>query len=233
MPGMEQWTALLGVVAWPLVVVFCVFLFREVLRDVLSRDDLSLSAPAGITFSAKRAAGALMDASEAKRRASGNESSAPGHLSEADAEDQVQEVAGFVGRLRRSPHLLWVDDMPSNNRYERSAIESMGMIVDLSTSTNDAQRKLRRRGEYDVIISDMARPEGSQAGYELLRWMRERGDKTPFVIYSSSNSPAHFDEAVRRGAVGSSASPGELIDMILRSLRDARPRSRWWSRRSG
>jgi CheY-like chemotaxis protein len=229
MPGMEQWTGLLGVVAWPLVVVFSVFLFRKVLRDVLSRDDLSFSGPAGITFSAKRAVGALVDASEAKSRASGRDPSAPGHLSEGDAADQVQEVAGFVGRLRRSPRLLWVDDMPSNNRYERSAIESMGMIVDLSTSTEDAQQKLRRRGEYDAVISDMARPEGSQAGYELLRWMRGRGDRTPFVIYSSSDSPAHFDEAIRRGAVGSTARPEELIDMILQSLRDARPRSGWWS----
>jgi CheY-like chemotaxis protein len=221
---MEQWTALLGVVAWPLVVAFVLVLFRRAIRDLLSRDDLSISGPGGIAFSARRAVGALVDADEAKSRAS----SAARPYSAADAEEQVQEVAGFVRRLGRSPRLLWVDDMPSNNRLEQSAVENMGMLVELSTSTEDAQRMLRRRGAYDVVISDMGRPEGPRAGYDLLEWMRKRGDHTPFVIYSSSNSPEHFDEAVSRGAVGSTARPSELIDMILRSLRDARPRSGWW-----
>jgi DNA-binding NtrC family response regulator len=133
-----------------------------------------------------------------------------------------------VRRLGRSPRLLWVDDRPSNNRYERSALENMGMIVDLSTSTEDAQGKLQRRDTYDLVISDMARPEDPRAGYVLLGWMRKRGDETPFVIYSSSNKAAHYDEAVRNGAVGSTGEPTELIDMVLRSLRDVRPRSRWW-----
>jgi CheY-like chemotaxis protein len=222
--GMDQWTALLGVVAWPLVVAFVLVLFRKVLRDLLSRDDLSISGPAGITFSARRAVGALVDAEKFRRDPSDGRSP----VSAADAEDQVQEVAGFVRRLGRSPRLLWVDDMPSNNRLERSAMENMGMIVELSTSTKDAQARLRRRHGYDLVISDMARPEDPRAGYDLLRWMRDRGDDAPFVVYGSSNSPAHFDEAVSRGAVGSTARPQELVDMILRSLRDARARSRWW-----
>jgi CheY-like chemotaxis protein len=221
---MEQWTALLGVVAWPLVVAFVLVLFRKALRDLLSRDDLSISGPAGITFSARRAVGALVDAEELRR----DPSDARSPVSAADAEDQVQEVAGFVRRLGRSPRLLWVDDMPSSNRLERSALENMGMVVELSTSTKDAQAKLRRRRAYDVVISDMGRPESPRAGYDLLEWMRDRHDDTPFVVYSTSNSPTHFDEAVRAGAVGSTARPQELVDMILRSLRDARARSRWW-----
>ncbi len=212
---MEQVIVLLGVVAWPAVVLFSVFLFRKVLRDVLSRDDISFSGPAGISFSARRAVVALVDASSSKDSST--------QLSEAEAQDQVQEVAGFVRRLQRSPRLLWVDDRPSNNRYERSAIESMGMIVDLSTSTEDAQQKLRRDGRYDAVISDMARPEDPQAGYTLLKWLRRRGRETPYIIYSSSNSLEHFDEAVQKGALGSTARPQDLIDMVLRSLRNAQP----------
>jgi hypothetical protein len=56
-------------------------------------------------------------------------------LSTVDAADQVRAVEAAVWRLGRSPRLLWVDDRPSNNRFERSALENMGMIVDLSTST--------------------------------------------------------------------------------------------------
>jgi CheY-like chemotaxis protein len=218
---MEQVTALLGVMAWPVVVLLSVFLFRKVLRDVLSRDELSFSGPGGLSFSAKRAAGALVDASASKGLSN--------PLTEAEAEDQVQEVAKFVRRLGRSPRLLWVDDRPSNIRYERSAVEGMGMLVDVGTSTDDAKQKLRQsRRRYDVIISDMARPDDPNAGYTLLRWLRSRDDETPYIIYSSSDSDEHFDEAVRRGAVGSTATPEGVIDMILSSLRAAHPRSRRW-----
>lgn len=226
MPGMQQWTELIGVVAWPIVVVFSALLFRRAVRDVLTRDDVSFTGPGGIGFSARRAAGALLDAEEDKNRSDGD--GAGRLLSAVDAADRMQAVGAAVRRLGRSPRLLWVDDRPSNNRYERSALESMGVIVDLSTSTEDAQRKLQRRAAYDLVISDMARPEDPHAGYVLLGWMQKRDDRTPFVIYSSSNSAAHYDEAVRNGAVGSTGEPTELIDMVLRSLRDVRPRSRWW-----
>jgi CheY-like chemotaxis protein len=222
---MQQVTDLLGVVVWPVVVVFSVILFRGALRDVLSRDDLSFSGPAGITFSARRATGALVDAFEAKGSDPGT--GPAGRTSVEDAGDQVREVAAFVRRLRRSPRVLWVDDRPSNNRHERSALENSGITVDLSTSTDDAQQKLRL-DSYDVVISDMARPENPRAGYVLLSSMQKRGDQTPFVIYSSSNAPEHYDEAIRMGAVGSTARPEELVDMILRALREARPRARWW-----
>jgi CheY-like chemotaxis protein len=222
---MQQVSELLGVVAWPAVVLVGLILFRRPLREVLSRDDLSVSGPGGISFSARRAVDAMVDADEAKNRGATN--GARGSLSAAEAEDQVREVVEFVRRLGRSPRILWVDDLPSNNRHERWALESMGMTVYLSTSTADAQRKLHRRGDYDVVISDMARPEDPRAGYVLLRWMQDRGDGTPFVVYSSSNEPAHYDEAVSNGAVGSTARPQELIDMVLRALRDARPRPRW------
>jgi CheY-like chemotaxis protein len=233
---MQQWTELIGVVVWPIVVVFTALLFRTAVRDLLTRNDVSFTGPGGIGFSARRATGALLDAEEDKNRSAAG--GPPGRVAEdtdgagrplsaVDAADQVRAVGAAVSRLGRSPRLLWVDDRPSNNRLERSALENMGMTVDISTSTEDAQRKLQRRAGYDLVISDMARPEDPRAGYVLLDWMRERGDDTPFVIYSSSNSAAHYDEAVRNGAVGSTGQPTELIDMVLRSLRDVRPR-RWW-----
>lgn len=237
MPGMQQWTELIGVVVWPIVVVFSAVLFRRAVHDVLTRDDVSFTGPGGIGFSARRATDALLDAEEDKDRsaagdtpgrAAGERDGAGRPSSAVDAADQVRAVGAAVRRLGRTPRLLWVDDRPSNNRYERSALENMGMIVDLSTSTGDAQRKLQRRGTYDVVISDMARPENPRAGYVLLDWMRKRGDNTPFIIYSSSNSADHYNEAVRSGAIGSTGRPAELIDMVLRSMRDVRPRNRWW-----
>lgn len=218
---MQQLTELLAVLAWPIVVVIGLVMFRRPLGDLLSRDDVSVTGPAGIAISARRAASALVEASAVKG----------GAVSAPQAEDQAREVSAFVRRLRRDPRVLWVDDQPSNNRYERRALESMGMVVDLSTSTDDALRTLRRGG-YDVVISDMGRPEDPRAGYLLLRAMRDRGDRTPFVVYSSSDAPGHYDEAISEGAVGSTARPEELIDMVLLAIRDTRPRARrWWTGR--
>ena len=101
------------------------------------------------------------------------------------------------------------------------------MLVDLSTSTGDAQHKLGGSHRYDAVISDMARPDDPHAGYALLSWMRSRGDRTPYIIYSASNSDEAYDEAVTKGALGSTADPRDLIDLVLCSLRSAQRRSRW------
>lgn len=227
---MESWTALLGVLAWPVVAVVALVLFRDAIRDVLSRDDVSLTGPAGIAISARRATGALVTAQEIKASDTSRGPSAP--VSPTDIEEQVREVADFVRRSRRSPRILWVDDTPSQNRYERAALENMGMVVDLSTSTEDALQDLRTRGPYDVVISNMARPEHPRAGYVLLEHMRKNHYRQPFVVYSGSNLPEHFDEAVRNGAIGSTPDPQELVDMILHSLRDTPSRRRWWKGKS-
>lgn len=39
--------------------------------------------------------------------------------------------------------VLWVDDRPEGNRFERSAMQQLGIAVDLSTSTEDASSDSR------------------------------------------------------------------------------------------
>jgi hypothetical protein len=39
--------------------------------------------------------------------------------------------------------------------------------------------------DYDVIISDMGRPESNQAGYDLLEQMQRTDTEIHFIIYSS------------------------------------------------
>jgi CheY-like chemotaxis protein len=112
---------------------------------------------------------------------------------------------------------LWVDDEPDNNRFERQTLEALGIEIDLSTSTEDAMEKMRRQS-YDLVISDMGRPADPRAGYTLLDQLRNRGDRTPFIIYSSSRTSEQVKEARRHGAIGSTNSPKELITMVTRSL---------------
>jgi hypothetical protein len=55
--------------------------------------------------------------------------------------------------------ILWVNDRPENNVYERKAMESMGLEFTLVLSTDEAIQMLGVR-RFAAIISDMGRKEG-------------------------------------------------------------------------
>jgi CheY-like chemotaxis protein len=204
----------LSAVAWPIVTIVIVLVLLKPVKELLQRPDVNLTTPGGFSITAKSqqvAAGALVNAS-----ASRNQST------DADAVQSKVEVASeTVSTLPARPRALWVDDRPSNNRYEKAALEALEISVDLSTSTDDALDRLEKDGPYDVIISDMGRPPDDRAGYTLLNALRAKGDRTPFIIYASSRDPEHFDEAVRQGALGTTNMPTELLDMVVQALRAA------------
>jgi CheY-like chemotaxis protein len=206
----------LGAVAWPLVALCLVLIFRQPILELLRRDEVDLKGPGGIGLSSRRSAAAV--SALAKAAAEKPDS----HVDPVAIENGVEVVSSDLKDLGRRARLLWVDDRPSNNRYERSALEALNISVDLSTSTEDALQKVASQGPYDLIISDMGRPPDPQAGYTLLGALRDRGDRTPYVIYASSRAPEHFDESVRRGAVGCTNDPTELIEMVSNALRAAR-----------
>jgi CheY-like chemotaxis protein len=81
-------------------------------------------------------------------------------------------------------NVLWVDDRPNNNEYERRVFEELADIqFTLALSTKEALEILSKR-RFGVIISDMGRKEGPREGYVLLDALRGRGDSTPFFIYA-------------------------------------------------
>ena len=113
--------------------------------------------------------------------------------------------------------MLWVDDNPDNNNYERQALEALGVQFMISTSTEDAINKVKNH-KFGAIISDMGRRHDPRAGYTLLEKLRASGDRTPFIIYSRSRSPENQAEARRRGAVGCTNRATELFEMVLSAL---------------
>jgi DNA-binding NtrC family response regulator len=84
-------------------------------------------------------------------------------------------------------------------------------------STTQALEAVKARN-YDLIISDMGRPEGARAGYDLLAKLKEQKINTPFVIYSNANTPEMRAEAVRQGAFGSTNHPDELLHLAADAL---------------
>jgi CheY-like chemotaxis protein len=130
----------------------------------------------------------------------------------------VTKSFSHIGSVREYPRqILWVDDNPENNRYEREAFQAQGVAVSLATSTAQGLALLKTN-KFSAIISDMGRREGPNEGYVLLDKVREIGMKTPFFIYSSSNAPEHTRAAVERGAQGSTNKARELYQMVMKAI---------------
>ncbi|MBW9775183.1 response regulator, partial [Escherichia coli] len=103
---------------------------------------------------------------------------------------------------------------PENNVYERQAFEAQGIEFALALSTDEAL-ELLKTNKFAAIISDMDRKEGAQEGYVLLERLRAMGDKTPFMIYASSDLPEHKRMARERGAIGSTNRAEELFQSVM------------------
>lgn len=210
-------TKLLNVLVYPAVFLFFLIRFGRDLSNFFSGlGELSLKG-AGFEASLKRkqaeAAAALAAAAISKP----SETLTPKTAAQ-EAKAAVDVVAEAVNpriakRASRS-RVLWVDDRPNNNVYERQALEALGISFELATSTEEALEKLSRQ-RFDAIISDMGRPPDSRAGYTLLDKLRTMGDQTPFIIYAGSKSPEQIAEARRRGAIGCSNNASELFEMVL------------------
>lgn len=121
-------------------------------------------------------------------------------------------------RLSRAK-LLWVNDDPFANQFERDALESFGIHITTSTSTSDALERIKRE-RFDVIVSDMDRPTEPYdlAGYALLEAQRTLGDTTPFVIYTGTSTPEFKEEARRNGAFGHTNRPEEMFRLVRQAI---------------
>ena len=116
--------------------------------------------------------------------------------------------------------ILWVDDRPNNNTYEREAFEAIGLQITLALSTDEAIDKLYlNRYGYSVIISDMGRREGPDEGYVLLDKLRQDlDDQTPLFFYAGSSAPQHIQKTRDRGGQGCTNSPRELFKMVTKAV---------------
>lgn len=214
---------LAGTLAWPALVAFVLMKYAASLKSFFESLGEFTFKGAGFEASAKRkqaeAAAALAAATAARPDAA---------TTGATNAQNARDIADLVGEvvtprmLRRAgrAHILWVDDRPQNNVYERQSLEALGAQFVVTTSTDEAL-KIVRQQHFDVIISDMGRPPDSQAGYTLLEALRGMGNMTPFVIYASSNAPEHKAEARRRGALGCTNRASELFEYVLGALKTA------------
>lgn len=133
--------------------------------------------------------------------------------------EEAREVVARSSALRRAElvkvacdgaTLLWVDDHPANNAFERQAFTSLGMRVHYVMSTSQALTAIARE-TYDVILSDMAR-DTPDAGLVLLRKLREAGCQTEVVFYVGS---VDTSRPTPLGAFGMADHPEPLFHYVL------------------
>jgi CheY-like chemotaxis protein len=143
----------------------------------------------------------------------------PVHEREVETAERISElITPKASRQLAGASVLWVDDRPDNNIYERQALEKLGIRFTISKSTDDALKRLQNK-DYHVIISDMGRPPDRQAGYTLLEEIKKRGINTPFIIYAGSRSAEHNAETRRRGGLGTTNMPSELFEMVVDAIK--------------
>lgn len=121
-----------------------------------------------------------------------------------------------IANKKVNKEILWVDDCPENNYYERSILENYGFKFTLALSTEQAMQFLRQN-EYGLIISDMKRKEGDQEGYILLEKIRAADFNIPFIIYASMTSELYKKETNARGGQGNTSDPRELIELVIKN----------------
>lgn len=114
-------------------------------------------------------------------------------------------------------HILWVDDRPENNVYERQAFEAVGLKFSLALSTDEALATIERK-KFAAVISDMGRKEGPREGYALLDAMRAEGNNTPVFFYASSNAPEHKRETREHGGQGCTNNAQELFHLVTKAV---------------
>jgi len=207
-------TKLLGVLVWPAVLVVTLIRFGSAIGEFIANmGEFSLKA-AGLDVSAKRAKRKQVEAAAALGAAIQARSS---DATASDARAVVSIATPQMIHRAEKATVLWVDDRPRNNSYERQALEALGITFVLATSTEEALRELSRRS-FNVIISDMGRPPDPRAGYTLLDKIRAEGNQTPVIIYAGSRAPEHVAESRRHGADGCTNRPDELFEMVLSAL---------------
>lgn len=217
--------SLISAIAWPALVLFLVWWLRDPiaglatdLRAAVREGRATVKAgPGGIEISTAQAA-ALIQSAEAQK-GDGEASRAAAPEAATGVASAVERIADSVHRERqRAPRILWIDDSPENNRLEEPALRELGVEIRVCLQTEEALLQLSRE-EFDLVISDLGRPGDRRAGYTLIDEMRKRGYNIPVVIYTARASEAEKEEAVIHGALGRTASPGELIELVARALR--------------
>ena len=123
---------------WPLVVLVVLAMFHEPLSDFLKRLNKAEFTKDDKGFKVALAAANLAAAEAARTEPTFNTKKS------LDIEGVAQAASRASGSLAVSQaKILWVDDNPDNQQYERNALGALGIKFNLARNTNEAMVRLK------------------------------------------------------------------------------------------
>lgn len=137
--------------------------------------------------------------------------------------EQVAQIAEKGGISLPLGNVLWVDDHPINNFWERRALADIGVAVDSYVDNSEAMQAFDM-GRYDLVVSDIGRDSTQEDGFKLLSEVRQRDADIPFYFYTVNLDDSKVQMAKEAGANDAFEAPAELLKAILASLQ-TRPNS--------
>lgn len=118
----------------------------------------------------------------------------------------------------RGSKVLWIDDNPTNQDYERQALQQLGVEFFLAKNTNEALSVLKTEN-IQVVITDFSRTDDPQGGYTILNEAKKIKPSIPIIIYSASANPQYIEDAKNRGAFGETNRPQDLFNMVIDAIK--------------
>ena len=201
-PSQDRATRIIQALAWPAVAISALVLFR----GFVAPKEISLDGR-GVKISFF-----LLQAAELPR---------PGAKEPPPPPDttKIVRTAQRASSLSLSgANVLWVDDNPDNNRYEREALFQLGLQLVIATSTAEALQQLGSQ-PFRAVITDFARKDDPEGAYTILAEVKKISPTLPVIIYTGSVTPEQETEAKRRGAYGETNSPVALFDLVIDAIK--------------
>ena len=187
----EASAKLAGALAWPAVALIVLWWFGSAIRHFLSSMSEGSFKAFGVEGTAKRIVQqSIISADLLKSAPRGQKPQTVEQINTTVAKSlTAAELASTVVNesSTKPKEALWVDDQPDNNEFEKRALTALGFAVQEVEDTETAMEKIRER-RFDLIISDLSRPGDKEAGVTLIRRLRDLGDDTPVIIYTSEIS---------------------------------------------
>jgi CheY-like chemotaxis protein len=151
------------------------------------------------------------------RKASEEVPAVAGALQAARSGSSGLRRAEQVGNVLRGARVLWVDDHPENNAWERELLRSLGVVVVPVESTRSALACLEAE-PFDVVLSDINRDHESDNGIDGAMQIHRMVPTLPIVFYTQNLTSPRILEP----ASGITTEPNELIHLILDRLERVR-----------
>jgi len=154
------------------------------------------------------------------------------HLALAELTNGSQGDMSYGGALGLA-RVLWVDDQPEHNAFEREGLmEEVAELIPAASTREglDRMRVISKRA--DVIITNVARTEDGErrpdAGLELIKALKSEGfGDVPILVYCSPENVARVgDEAQKLGARIATNSPLELFACLREVMAERMPGAR-------